>query len=169
PLSTNWHAAFPDPHKADASNLQGFGDYQESPSRLQQLVEQVTLFVRWVAAPPEEPGDYIDCDNFQGGHDITAHLLERGCRRIAFLGHASEHYPEFRERWRGYQAALREAGIEPEPELQADAITTEQSGYQAARALLDTGQPLDRVFGARDPIALGAMQAPREAALAMPE
>jgi len=168
-LSTNWHADFADSHKADGIILLGYGDYLESQSRLQQLVEQGTHFVRWGAALPGEPGVSIGCDNFQGGHDITAHLLERGCRRIAFLGHASEHYPEFRERWRGYQAALREAGIEPEPELQADAITTEQSGYQAARALLDAGQSFDGVFGASDLIALGAMKALREDGLAMPE
>ncbi len=167
-LSTNWHADFADSHKADGIILLGYGDYLESESRMQQLVEQGTHFVRWGAALPGEPGISIGCDNFQGGHDITAHLLERGCRRIAFLGNASEHYPEFRERWRGYQAALQEAGLEPLPELQADAITTEQSGYQAARALLDAGQVFDGVFGASDLIALGAMKALREHGLAVP-
>src|SRR5690606_36715802 len=134
--------------------------------RMQQLVEQGTHFVRWSAALPGEPGISIGCDNFQGGHDITAHLLERGCRRIAFLGNASEHYPEFRERWRGYQAALQEAGLEPLPEPQADAITTEQSGYQAARALLDAGHVFDEVFGAIDLLVLGAMKPLREHGLA---
>ncbi|WP_447730046.1 LacI family DNA-binding transcriptional regulator [Pseudoxanthomonas suwonensis] len=167
-LSTDWHADYADSHKADGIILLGYGDYLESESRLQQLVEQGTHFVRWGAALPGEPGISIGCDNFQGGHDITAHLLESGCRRIAFLGHASGHYPEFRERWRGYEAALREAGIEPDPLLQADAITTEQSGYEAARSLLDAGRPFDGVFGASDLIALGAMKALREAGLAIP-
>jgi len=167
-LSTNWHADYEDSNKADGIILLGYGDYLESESRMQQLVEQGTHFVRWGAALPGEPGISIGCDNFQGGHDITAHLLERGCRRIAFLGNASEHYPEFRERWRGYQAALQEAGLEPLPELQADAITTEQSGYEAARALLDAGQVFDAVFGASDLIALGAMKALREHGLAVP-
>ncbi len=167
-LSTNWHADFADSHKADGIILLGYGDYLEAESRLQHLVERGTHFVRWGAALPGEPGISIGCDNFQGGHDITAHLLARGCRRIAFLGNASEHYPEFRERWRGYQAALQEAGLGPVPELQADAITTEQSGYEAARALLDAGQALDGVFGASDLIALGAMKALREHGLAVP-
>ncbi len=167
-LSTNWHADFADSHKADGIILLGYGDYLEAESRLQHLVEQGTHFVRWGAALPDEPGISIGCDNFQGGHDITAHLLERGSRRIAFLGNASEHYPEFRERWRGYETALREAGLQADPQLQVDAITTEQSGYEAATALLAAGRPFDGLFAASDLIALGAMKALREHGLEVP-
>ena len=167
-LSTNWHADFADSHKADGIILLGYGDYLEAESRLQHMVEQGTHFVRWGAALPDEPGISIGCDNFQGGHDITAHLLERGCRRIAFLGNASEHYPEFRERWRGYETALREVGLQADPHLQVDAITTEQSGYEAATALLAAGQQFDGLFAASDLIALGALKALREHGRAVP-
>ena len=129
-LSNNWHADFEDSHKADGLILLGYGDYLEAESKLQRLVAQGTHFVRWGAALPGEPGISIGCDNFQGGHDITAHLVAGGRRRIAFLGHASDHYPEFFERWRGYAAALAAAGLAPDPALQVDAITTEQSGLR---------------------------------------
>ncbi|KAF1692886.1 LacI family DNA-binding transcriptional regulator [Pseudoxanthomonas koreensis] len=168
-LSNNWHADFEDSHKADGIILLGYGDYLEAESKLQRLVAQGTHFVRWGAALPGEPGVSIGCDNFQGGHDITAHLLQRGRRRIAFLGHASDHYPEFFERWRGYAAALQEAGLAADPALQLDAITTEQSGCAAAEALLASGARFDAVFAASDLIALGAMKALREHGLRVPE
>ncbi|AKC87658.1 LacI family DNA-binding transcriptional regulator [Pseudoxanthomonas suwonensis] len=168
-LSNNWHADFEDSHKADGLILLGYGDYLESESKLQRLVEQGTHFVRWGAALPGEPGVSIGCDNFQGGHDITAHLLAQGRRRIAFLGHASDHYPEFFERYRGYAQALREAGLEPDPALQVDAITTEQSGHVAAAALLDAGAGFDALFAASDLIALGALNSLREHGLRVPE
>ena len=168
-LSNNWHADFEDSHKADGIILLGYGDYLEAESKLQQLVAQGTHFVRWGAALPGEPGISIGCDNFQGGQDITAHLLQRGARRIAFLGHASDHYPEFFERWRGYAGALRKARLKPDPVLQVDAITTEQAGYEAAQALLGRGKPFDAVFAASDLIALGAMKALRQAGLRIPE
>ena len=167
-LSADWHADFEDSHKADGLILLGYGDYLESQSKLQQLVAQRTHFVRWGAALPGEPGVSIGCDNFQGGHDMTAHLLARGRRRIAFLGHASDHYPEFFERYRGHAEALHAAGLEPDPALQADAITTEQAGYEAAAGLLAAGAHFDAVFGASDLIALGAMKALRERGLRMP-
>ena len=168
-LSTNWHADFEDSHKADGIILLGYGDYLEAESQLQRLVSQGTHFVRWGAALPGQPGVSIGCDNFQGGHDITAHLLAQGRRRIAFLGHASNHYPEFFERYRGHVEALRGAGLEPDPALQTDAITTEQSGHAATAALLESGAGFDAVFAASDLIALGALKALREHGLRVPE
>ena len=168
-LSNNWHADFEDSHKADGLILLGYGDYLEAESKLQRLVAQGTHFVRWGAALPGEPGISIGCDNFQGGHDITAHLVAGGRRRIAFLGHASDHYPEFFERWRGYAAALAAAGLAPDPALQVDAITTEQSGHEAVRALLASGARFDALFAASDLIALGAMNGLREQGLRMPQ
>lgn len=168
-LSTDWHADYEDSHKADGLILLGYGDYLEARHRLQQLVEQGTHFVRWGAALPDQPGISIGSDNFQGGLDITAHLIEQGRRRIAFLGHASNHYPEFFERWRGYREALGSAGLEADAALQVDAITTEQSGYEAALGLLAHGAPFDAVCAASDLIAIGAMRALRERGLRVPQ
>ncbi|HBK45591.1 MAG TPA: LacI family transcriptional regulator [Xanthomonadaceae bacterium] len=168
-LSTDWQADYEDSNKADGIILLGYGDYLEARHRLQRLVEQGTHFVRWGAALPGQPGISIGSDNYQGGLDITRHLLQEGARRIAFLGHASNHYPEFFERYRGHADALREAGIQAQAQLQADAITTEQSGYDAARALLDRGVGFDAVCAASDLIAIGAMRALHEHGLRIPE
>ena len=167
-LSTNWHADYEDSNKADGIILLGYGDYLEAESTLQQLVAQGTHFVRWGAALPDSPGISIGCDNFQGGHDISAHLLAQGRRHIAFLGHASNHYPEFFERWRGYAHALRKARLKPDPKLQIDAITTEQAGYEATQQLIARGKPFDAIFAASDLIALGAMKALHEHGLRIP-
>ena len=168
-LSTDWQADYEDNHKADGLLLLGYGDYLETVSQLQRLVEQGTHFVRWGAALPGQPGVSIGSDNYQGGHDISTHLLQRGRRRIAFLGHASNHYPEFFERHRGYADALRGAGLAADPALQTDAITTEQSGYEAMQAVLARGVGFDAVFAASDLIAIGAMKALGEHGLRVPD
>ena len=168
-LSTDWQADYEDSNKADGLILLGYGDYLESQSRLERLVEQGTHFVRWGAVLPGQPGISIGCDNFQGGHDITQHLLREGRRDIAFLGHASNHYPEFFERYRGYAHALLTSGQKVRPGLQCDAITTEQSGYEAARELLERGTPFDAIFAASDLIAIGAMKALHERGLRVPQ
>ncbi|NZA26329.1 LacI family DNA-binding transcriptional regulator [Luteimonas sp. SJ-92] len=168
-LSSDWHADYEDSHKADGIILLGYGDYLEARTRLQQLVEQGTRFVRWGAALPGQPGVSIGCDNYQGGLDVGHHLLARGCRRIAFLGDASEHYPEFQERYRGLAAALTAAGLAADPDLQVDAVTTEQAGFEAATALLQGGAEFDAVFAASDLIAIGAMKALHEHGLRVPE
>ncbi|MBD4776800.1 substrate-binding domain-containing protein [Xanthomonas citri pv. citri] len=168
-LSKDWQADYEDSNKADGIILLGYGDYQQSRQRLQLLVEQGTHFVRWGAALPGQPGISIGSDNYQGGLDITDHLLAQGCRRIAFLGHASNHYPEFEERYRGHATALAQHGLVADPALQFDAITTELSGYSACLALLDSGNAFDAVCAASDLIAIGAMRALRERGLRVPQ
>jgi DNA-binding LacI/PurR family transcriptional regulator len=168
-LSSNWHMDYQDSKKADGIILLGYGDYLEYKARLEQLVLQGTHYVRWGAVLPGQPGISIGCDNLQGGADITRHLIERGRRRIAFVGNASDHYPEFFERYHGYARSLVEGGCPVLPELQIDAITTEQSGYEAASALLARQVPLDALFCASDLIAIGAMRALHDHGLRVPQ
>jgi DNA-binding LacI/PurR family transcriptional regulator len=158
-LSSDWHVDYEDSRKADGIILLGYGDYLEYRSRLEQLVDQRTHFVRWGAVIAGQPGLSVGCDNFHGGFEATQHLIKLGRRNIAFLGHASSHYPEFFERYRGYAAALESAGTIASQLLQVDAITLEQSGYAAACELIERGRPFDAVFAASDLIAIGAMRA----------
>lgn len=161
-LSGNWHVDFEDSRKADGIILLGYGDYMEYCSRLEQLVRQGTHFVRWGAVLAEQPGLSIGCDNFQGGHQATQHLISLGRRNIAFLGSASSHYPEFLERYRGYAQALQEIGVAASASLQVDAITMEQSGHAAACELLDRKMPFDAIVAASDLIGIGALRALQE-------
>lgn len=168
-LSDDWHAEYGDSHKADGLILLGYGDYLAYEGKLAKLVERGTPFVRWGAVMPEQPGVSIGCDNFGGGRLAGAHLAALGYRRIAFLGDASEHYPEFLDRFAGCDAALREAGGEGlDRALQVDAESAEHCGYAAAVALLERGLPFEAVFAASDLIAIGAMQAFRERGLHIP-
>ncbi len=168
-LSSNWHTDYQDSKKADGIILLGYGDYLEYLARIEQLIERGTHFVSWGAVLPGQPGISIGCDNFQGGKDITDHLLSCDRRSIAFLGHASDHYPEFLERYRGYVQALAGAGLMPDEALQVDAFTTEQSGYDATCLLLDRGMTFDGLFCASDLIAIGAMRALQDRGLRIPQ
>jgi DNA-binding LacI/PurR family transcriptional regulator len=167
-LSGNWHVTYEDSKKADGIILLGYGDYVEYRARLEQLVAQGTHFVRWGAVMAGQPGVSVGCDNFKGGYDAAKHLLDHGRRRLAFLGDASNHYPEFLERYRGYAAAVEEAGALVDAQLRVDAITTEESGYRAARELMSRNQPFDGIFAASDLIALGAMHALRDQKITIP-
>lgn len=167
-LSGNWHVDYEDSRKADGIILLGYGDYLAYRSRLEKLVEQGTHFVRWGAVQADQPGLSVGCDNFQGGYDATEHLLKVGRRKLAFIGNASSHYPEFLERYRGYAAALDAAGAPLVEALQVDAITTEQAGYAATSELLLRGEPFDAILAASDLIAIGAMHALQEHGVDIP-
>jgi DNA-binding LacI/PurR family transcriptional regulator len=168
-LSDDWHADYEDSMKADGLILLGYGDYLAYRGKLEQLVGQGTHFVRWGAVLPDQPGVSIGCDNLDGGRQVGAHLAGLGRRRVAFLGDASSHYPEFHDRYRGCDAALREVGARMDPALQVDAESSEEAGFAAARALIARGAPFDAVFAASDLIAVGAMRALADHGLRVPE
>jgi DNA-binding LacI/PurR family transcriptional regulator len=168
-LSSNWHVDYEDSRKADGIILLGYGDYEFYRARLEQLVQQGTHFVRWGFVQEGQPGTTIGCDNFRGGYDATQHLLSLGRRRIAFLGDASSHYPEFHDRYRGCCEAQKSNGININPALQVDALSAEQSGYDSMIELLSRKARFDAVFAASDLIAIGAIRALEERHMRIPE
>ena len=168
-LSDDWHADYEDSMKADGLILLGYGDYLAYEGTLAQLVEKGTHFVRWGAVLDGQPGITVGCDNRAGGELVGRHLIEQGRKRIAFLGDASSHYPEFFARYQGCDAVLRDAGLSMDPLLQVDAESTELAGYAAARALIASAMPFDAIFAASDLIAVGALRALAERGLRVPE
>jgi DNA-binding LacI/PurR family transcriptional regulator len=167
-MASNWHVEFEESRKADGIILLGHGDFEPYRTKLEQLIEQGTHFVRWGHVNDSSLGTVIGCDNFRGGYDATQHLIAHGRRKIAFLGHANEHYPEFFDRYRGYIEAQRSAGIKVVETRQVDAIITEQSGRDAINSLILRGIKFDAVFAASDMIAIGAMGALEEHGIEVP-
>ena len=155
----HWHEEYEDSHKADGLILLGYGDYLEHRVRLQALLDRGTHFVSWGAVQAGQLGVSIGSDNYQGGYEAARHLVALGRRKVAFLGGASSHYPEFFERYRGYVCALKETGANAASALQVDAISTEQSGHAAAAELLARGLAFDGIVAASDLIAIGAIRA----------
>ena len=158
-LSDDWHADYEDSKKADGLILLGYGDYLAYQPKLESLVQQGTHFVRWGSVLSDQHGVSIGCDNFQGGRLAGEHLIAAGRRRIAFLGGASSHWPEFLERYRGCDAALHAVGAAMDPALQVDAESSEEAGHAAAIELMERGRHFDAVFAGSDLIAIGAMRA----------
>jgi DNA-binding LacI/PurR family transcriptional regulator len=167
-MEDDWHTQYQDSHRADGLILLGYGDYTLYEQRLEELARQGTHFVRWGSVRDDNIGATIGSDNLGAGRTAGAHLLAQGRRRIAFLGQADEHYPEFAGRYQGLCAALEEAGIAPDPALQVDALSGEEEGYTAMRRLLGNGAGFDAVFAASDLIAIGAMRALAEAGRKVP-
>ncbi|WP_370032458.1 LacI family DNA-binding transcriptional regulator [Qipengyuania mesophila] len=168
-MEDDWHVQYQDSHRADGLILLGYGDYTKYRERMEQLVRQGTHFARWGSVSSDASGVTIGTDNVAAGRLAGEHLIDRGRRRIAFLGHADDHYPEFAGRYRGLVEALDNACIQADPKLRFNALTTEEEGHAAARALIDSGQAFDAIFAASDLIAIGAMRALAEAGRTVPQ
>ena len=106
-------------------------------------------------------------------------MLSHGHRSIAFIGgpfrvagaatrHRTNLIWSIEQRALGYWTALREAGIEPDPELYDGDTLGTAGGFRACQRLLATGHPFTAIFCANDEIAIGAIQALHQAGLSVP-
>jgi DNA-binding LacI/PurR family transcriptional regulator len=168
-LRDDWLYDYEVSNRADGIILLGYGDYGDIADKLRRLRDDGAHFVIWGATTPEMEGHAVGCRNAQGGEMATRHLLDLGRQRIAFLGEACDNCPEFQERFRGYQQALKSCGLSARPGLHHDANNQETSGFQAMQNLLDSGEGFDGVLAASDLIAIGAMKCLRKAGVAIPE
>ncbi len=117
------------------------------------------------------PVDHVTMANVEASRAATAHLIERGCRRVAVIGaHPGETMGSAFLRLDGYRAALADAGLPYDPALVADAGLWHRSTGAAAMArLLDSGVEIDGVFGMNDALALGALHVLHTRRVAVPE
>jgi LacI family transcriptional regulator len=107
-------------------------------------------------------------DDRHGAVAAVEHLLDLGHRAIAHVGGPRGLAPG-QERYRGYQDALREAGVRVPRQLVcfAEAFTG-GAGVAPTRALLESGKPFTAVFAGNDLLALDCIDMLREAGLECP-
>ncbi|MEV0149193.1 MULTISPECIES: GH1 family beta-glucosidase [unclassified Nonomuraea] len=108
---------------------------------------------------------HVDVDNAGGAGAATAHLLERGRRRIGMICGPTD-LVAVQDRLAGHRDALHEAGLRP---LLALAGLDRESGAESARRLLADHPELDAVFATSDDLAIGALRAAREAGRRVPD
>lgn len=90
------------------------------------------------------------------GQAITRHLLQRGCRRIAYL--AGQLDPRVLQRRQGYEAALREAGLfDPQLQWLNPAPTSMGLGGEMFETLLARHPDVDAIFFCNDDLAQGGL------------
>ncbi|GAA5529628.1 LacI family DNA-binding transcriptional regulator [Herpetosiphon gulosus] len=111
--------------------------------------------------------DAVLLDNVGAGYMLAKHLINQGYRRIgAIFGEAST---TGRERQRGFEDALRDAGISMQPEYLRFVRPRTEAGHSTTLDLLRLSQPPEAIFTSNSLLTAGALQAIRERRLQMPE
>ena len=115
--------------------------------------------------------DRVTIDSVAIGDLATTHLLERGRRRVAFLGDKdAERSPVLAQRLAGYRRALARAGVALDPALMQPTPEWERGhGHDGTLELLAARPDVDAVFAANDLLAFGAMHALRRLGRRVPE
>ncbi len=168
-FSDDWHKDYEVANRADGMILLGHGDYLRYAERLKQLANAEAHYVVWGPVNEDQPGHFLSSDNLAGARMAVEHLLKLGRRRIAFIGEKAASVPEFRLRYDGYRAALAEAGIEYDQDLQIDCPNRLRAGREAIDELERRQTRFDAVFAVSDLLAISSMQALQQGGLKVPD
>ena len=112
--------------------------------------------------------DAVMLDNVRGAQDCVRHLIRTGYRSIAVITGPLE-LGVARERLRGYEEGLREAGMEVSKELILEGDFRETSGYRLAKELLLRRARPSAILVSNGVMALGVLQAFEEMGIRCPE
>ena len=110
----------------------------------------------------------ISVNNEFGAYQATKHLLESGHQRIALISGLSDH-GDAKDRFKGFQRAVLEAGLSFEERLVVDGDFSAESGVKGIETLLAQGVEFTAVFAANDLSAYGARLGLSRAGLRVPE
>lgn len=116
---------------------------------------------------PHEGSLNVRIDDFAAAREVTAYLIGLGHRRIGFIrGHPNMTASD--ERYRGFVAALEEAGIDPADALFEQGYFTYRSGLVAADRLLSRDERPTAIFASNDDMAAAAVNIAHRAGLDAP-
>ncbi|MCD2324192.1 LacI family DNA-binding transcriptional regulator [Sphingomonas sp. IC-56] len=127
--------------------------------------------IPWVSVamgrPPEDCLN-VRIDDFEASAAMTRHLLDLGHCHIGFIrGNPNQTSSE--ERFRGFAAALEEAGMEASAMPVEQGDFTFRSGIDAAERLLDSDHVPTAIFASNDDMAAAAVGVAHRRGLHVPQ
>lgn len=109
----------------------------------------------------------VRIDDFKASYEMTRYLLSLGHRRLAFIkGHPNQTASG--ERWLGFETALRESDLKPNPPSMEQGYFSYRSGLEAAEKLLSITPRPTAIFASNDDMAAAAVSVAHRRGLDVP-
>jgi len=100
--------------------------------------------------------NYILTNNFEGAYNATKIMIEKGCKKIGYVGGLSHIYTE-NERLKGFKSALSDYKIPANEDLIAECDYKVEESFRKMKTLLK--KRIDGVFLAGEPFSIGGIKA----------
>ncbi len=165
PRDTEWAHQYLDSGKVDGFVLMTSTRKQ---FHVNTLAKMNAPFIAWGFPSSEYDCCTVSGDDVKGGRLATEHLLHTGRRNIGFIGGPADEV-EVKLRFKGYETALREAGIAIDHRKVIHGDYSHASGITAMKQLLEQSPDLDAVFVNSDLMAIGAIKAIQALGKRVPE
>lgn len=132
--------------------------------------EFISAGIPVVAVAPGRSQADISCvriDDFRAAYEMTAHLLEFGHTRIAFIK-GNPNQTASARRFEGFQSAMQDAGIAIDATLVQQGLFTYRSGLECTEKLLTRKRPPSAIFASNDDMAAAAISVAHRQGLDVP-
>lgn len=111
----------------------------------------------------------VTIDNVQAISDATNYVLDKGAKKVAYIGKKRDVNTAWSARYLGYEKALNERGLEVNENYVFCDTLRVKTGYEGVTSILEKGGKPDAIVCASDEIAMGAINALRESGIRVPE
>ncbi len=99
----------------------------------------------------------VNVDLFDGIYKATNHLIQKGHKKIAYVSGIWQSRIS-KEKFRGFEKAIKDAGMEIKDEYIAAGKYRFKTGFQSARSFMQLADPPTAIVGANDIIAIGCVK-----------
>ena len=135
---------------------------------LKEICDRGLPFIMFDRVTEEIPVSKVTVDDAHGAYLAVRHLLEQGCKKVAFFSGPEDLYIS-KKRKEGYLKALEEFGIPAsEAKIFVTDLTSEMNREVTLRMLESPYRP-DGIFALMDPLAVDIMMVLKEKGIRIPE
>lgn len=110
----------------------------------------------------------VENDDLSGSYELTKYLIDQGYRKMMWIG-GSRAFNTYKNRFTGYQSALKEIGIDAEKFHVFEGNITLEDAYNYMKEFIENNELPEVIFSASDFMAMGAIMAIQEKGLRIPE
>ena len=147
--------------------LASFTKHTHDYAHFKQLIDNEIPLVFFDRVIENLHADSVIVDDFSGAFKAVNHLINQGCKRIAFYS-APQHLMIGKNRLEGYKAALEKNNIRFDPDLVYSCDTFDEA-IKVSRSVLKKKDRPDAIFAVNDLTAIGAMKTAKSLGLSIPE
>ncbi|WP_291581397.1 LacI family DNA-binding transcriptional regulator [Clostridium sp. UBA6640] len=133
-----------------------------------ELIDELELPIVSVGTG-DKKGKYpsVTIDNYKAAYDATNYLIDKGNKKVAFIGFFPSMYGgNYEKLFKGYKSAVEEK-LEFDESLVYFSSLNAQEGYKGINTILENNE-VDAVFCGSDEVAVGVINALREKNISVP-
>jgi DNA-binding LacI/PurR family transcriptional regulator len=164
PQGADWLDRIVDSGRVDGVIMIGQSD---QAATLDRVAARYRPLVVWGGHEPEQVHVSVGTDNERGGDMATTHLIERGCRHIAFFG--DDRAREIKQRLAGCKAAMARAGLSDGLRIFPAHLTADDAQPNIKTFLSESDGRPQGIVAVSDVVGMSVVNALTERGVAVPD